>query len=171
MNWLLDKEGGTPSTSHPKAFAEIEKIQINLDLGDIWRDQNPLEKRFSWRSCSPSISCRLDFFLISRHLYGKVNNSDIVAGYKTDHSMISLSLGLTENPRGPGLWKLHISFLTEDEYINRIKRVILKTCEDYKDDNDVDDALLWEMIKLEVRDYFMAKKKLSLGGRTKPNIQ
>ena len=63
-----------------------------------------------------------------------------------------MSLGLTENPRGPGLWKLNISFLTEEEYINRIKRFILKTCEYYKDDNDVDDALLWEMIKLEVRD-------------------
>lgn len=53
--------------------------------------------------------------------------------------MISLRLGLTENPRGPGIWKLNTSFLTEEEYINRIKTVILKTREDYKDDNDVDD--------------------------------
>ena len=53
--------------------------------------------------------------------------------------MISLRLGLIENPRGPGLWKLNTSFLTEEEYINRIKTVILKTREDYKDDNDVDE--------------------------------
>ena len=60
--------------------------------------------------------------------------------------MISVRLGLTENPRGPGLWKLNTSFLTEEEYINRIKTVILKTREDYKDDNDVKESstFLWK---------------------------
>ena len=171
-NAKLDKEGGILGTSHPKALTEVEKIQINLDLGDIWRDQNPLDKRFTWRRRNPSISCRLDFFLLSRHLYGKVAKSDIVAGYKTDHSMISLSLGLTENIRGPGLWKLNTSFLSDEEYLKCIKKVILKTCDDYKDDKDVDDALLWEMIKLKVREssiFFTEKKKLSLGEQTKPN--
>ena len=67
-NAKLDKEGGILGTSHPKALTEVEKIQINLDLGDIWRDQNPLDKRFTWRRRNPSISCRLDFFLLSRHL-------------------------------------------------------------------------------------------------------
>ena len=113
-NAKLDKEGGILGTSHPKALTEVEKIQINHDLGNIWRDQNPLDKRFTWRRRNPSISCRLDFFLLSRHLYGKVAKSDIVAGYKTDHSMISLSLGLTEIIRGPGLWKLNTSFLIDD---------------------------------------------------------
>ena len=81
-----------------------------------------------------------------------MDKSDIVAGYKTDHSMISLSLGLTENIRGPGLWKLNTSFLIDKEYLKCIKKVILKTCDDYKDDKDVDDVLLWEMIKLKVRE-------------------
>ena len=58
----LDKEGGILFTSHPKALTEVEEIQINLNLGDIWREQNPLDKRFTWRRRNPSISCRLDFF-------------------------------------------------------------------------------------------------------------
>ena len=164
-NAKLDKEGGILGTSHPKALTEVEKIQINLDLGDIWRDQNPLDKRFTWRRRKPSISCQLHFFLLSRHLYGKVAKSDIVAGYKTDHSMISLSLGLTKNIRGTGLWKLNTSFLIDEEYLKCIKKVILKSCDDYKDDKDVNDALLWEMIKLKVRESSI----LSLGEQTKPN--
>ena len=32
----LDKEGGILFTSHPKALTEVEEIQINLNLGDIW---------------------------------------------------------------------------------------------------------------------------------------
>ena len=126
----------------PERAHRSRKNSTYSDLGDIWGDQNPLNKRFTWRRRNPSISCRLDFFLLSRHLYGKVAKSDIVAGYKTDHSMISLSLGLTENIRGPGLWKLNTSFLTDEEYLKCIKKVILKTCDDYKDDKDVDDALL-----------------------------
>ena len=79
--------------------------------------------------------------------------------------MISLSLGLTENIRGPGLWKLNTSFLSDEEYLKCIKKVILKTCDDYKHDKDVDDALLWEMIKLklESHQFFTEKKKLRDG--------
>ena len=149
FNFILksefDKQGGRVNTSHPKALAEIRNVQINLDLGDIWRDENPLTTRYTRRRRNPDISCRLDFFLISRGVYGKVTNSDILPGYKTDHSTITLSLGVTENPRGPGLWKLNTSFLTDIEYINRIKMVISQTWEDYKNDNNVDDALLWEI--------------------------
>ena len=43
-NAKLDKEGGILGTSHPKALTEVEKIQINLDLSDIWRDQIPLTR-------------------------------------------------------------------------------------------------------------------------------
>ncbi|KAL9976553.1 hypothetical protein ACROYT_G013872 [Oculina patagonica] len=94
-------------------------------------------------------------------LYGKVTNSDITPGYKTDHSMITLSLSVTENPKGPGLWKLNTSFLGDVDFTHRVKTVISQTCEDYKDDNNVDDALLWEMIKLKVREasIFYGKEK------------
>ena len=50
----------------------------------------------------------------------------------------------------------------------------LKTCEDYKDDNDVDDALLWEMIKLELREasifYGEEKTKSRRTDETKHSI-
>ena len=34
-NAKSDKEGGILGPSHPKALTKVEKIQINLDLGDI----------------------------------------------------------------------------------------------------------------------------------------
>ena len=61
-------------------------MQDNLDLGNIWRDLNPTTKRYTWRRREPDICCRLDFFLISYGLYGKVKDTDITAGFKTDHS-------------------------------------------------------------------------------------
>ena len=57
---------------------------------------------------------------------------DTVVGYKTDHSMITLSLLLHSNPRGPGFWKLNTSFLTEIDYVNQIKRTIQETRDEYE---------------------------------------
>ena len=68
-------------------------------------------------------------------------SADIVPGYKTDHSMITLRLLLHSNPRGPGFWKLNTSFLTELEYVNQIKTTIQETCEEYKNDEFVNPSL------------------------------
>ena len=83
-------------------------------------------------------------------MYSKVANADITPGYKTDHSMITLGLTIQSNPKGPGLWKLNTSFLSEIEYVNKMKLIINETTQQYKDDNEVDDSLLWEMIKLKI---------------------
>ena len=66
--------------------------------------------------------------------------------------MITLGLTIQSNPKGPGLWKLNISFLSEIEYVNKVKLIINETTPQYKDDNEFDDSLLWEMIKLKIRE-------------------
>ena len=139
LNWV--RKVAFPGPCIQKRSPIQKKVQINLDLGEIWS-----RRHLHGEGASQLNPSDLIFLFFNRHLYGKVNNSDTVTVYKTDHSMISLRLGLTENPRGPGLWKLNTSFLTEEEYINRIKTVILKTREDYKDDNDVKESstFLWK---------------------------
>ena len=86
------------------------------------------------------------FFLISQSAVNITSLADIVRGYKTDHSMITLSLLLHSNPRGPGFWKLNTSFLTEIDYVNQIKRTIQETRDEYEDDDSVNPSLLWEMV-------------------------
>ena len=109
----------------------------NLDLTDIWRNMHPDECRFTWRQREPEIHCRLDFFLISRGICSHVTQTNIIPGYRTDHSMIIISLSLNSNPRGPGYWKLNTSFLSEIEYINKIKTVIKEVEKEYHNDNSV----------------------------------
>ena len=123
----------------------------NLDLRDVWRDENPNDFRFTWRQRNPEIHCRLDFFLISTSLLGNVSKVDILPGFRTDHSLISLHLKLNENIKGPGFWKLNTSLLTELPYVNLIKETIKSVVVQYKDDQNVNEILLWEMIKLEIR--------------------
>ena len=75
--------------------------------------------------------------------------------------MITLNFSLHSNPRGPGFW--NTSLLTEIDYVNQIKSVIQETQNEYKDDESVNLSLLWEMIKLKVREksllYSRIKKK------------
>ena len=76
--------------------------------------------------------------------------------------MILLKIALHYNPRGRGFWKLNTSLLKEEEYLNLIKKTIYQTKSEYQSDNSVNPALLWEMIKMKVREksisYAAAKK-------------
>ena len=90
-------------------------------------------------------------------------HADILTGYKTDHSMIDISIAVHLNPRGPGFWKLNTSFLNEIEYVNQIKSTIQAVKEEYQNDDTVNHALLWEMIKMKIREQslkYAAAKKL-----------
>ena len=81
-----------------------------------------------------------------------MTHTDIFPGFKTDYSMVTLNVALHSNPRGKGLWKLNTSLLSEMRYVQEIKTTIDSTVIQYKDDTSVNPALLWEMIKLKVRE-------------------
>ena len=78
--------------------------------------------------------------------------------YKRKRSIVTNS-----NPRGPGVWELNTSFLSEDNYVTKIKNTIQDTKSEYANNPSVSPALLWEMIKLKIREasllYAKQRKK------------
>ena len=162
MDVAKDQNGGK-SMTHRNSLKVIQNNQDNLDLTDIWRDLNPEERRYTWRQNKPEIQCRLDFFLISVSLAGRILKADILPGYKTDHSLCNIVINYQTQHRGPGFRKLNSSLLGEIDYVNDIKSTIAETVDQYKNDETVDEVLLWEMIKLQIRDtsikYSKAKTK------------
>ena len=89
--------------------------------------------------------------MISSSLSTDALEADILPGFKTDHSLITLSLGAKTNPRGTGCWKLNSHFLKDLEYINLIKETINEVSNDYKEDESVDAILLWDVMKMQIR--------------------
>ena len=161
MDVSKDKKGGRAST-HKNSLEEVKGICETWDVVDIWRVLNPEEERYTWRQKNLQIQCRLDFLLISQSLINNVNTVDIVPGYKTDHSMVTMEITTNANPRGPGFWKLNTSFLSDIDYISKIKDTIQQTKNEYSNDPFVSPALLWEMIKLKVREsslYYSKERK------------
>lgn len=97
---------------------------INLDLLDIWREIHPEMRRYTWRRNTPLQQSRLDFFLISDLLSTYATEADIKSGYRTDHSMITLTLTLGKlETRNKLLWKFHNSLLKDKLFANEINDV------------------------------------------------
>ena len=161
LNIDMDKKGGLARTNS-KSQEMVNDLAAQLDLIDAWRIINPDSRKYTWRRRRPEILCRLGFFLVSQSLMCSVTSANIPAGYKTDHSLIDIRIALHSNPSGSGFWKLNTSFLTEIDHVNRIRDVIKKTHEEYQYDDIVNRALLWEMMKLKIREqsikYATAKK-------------
>ena len=146
-----DKKGGLPKT-YQNALKVINQKCGDLDLSDIWRTLHPNNHRYTWHRRKPEIHCKLDFFLISSSIVCDTNLADILPGYKTDHSMIQLTIVLHHNPRGRGLWRLNTSLLKDEEYVEQIKIVIEQTRKEYELDDTANPSLLWDVIKMKVRE-------------------
>ena len=56
-----DKKRGLAKT-HKKSLEILNSYCEDIDLIDVWRIQNPEQRRFTWRQKNPEIQCRLDFF-------------------------------------------------------------------------------------------------------------
>ena len=146
-----DKRGGLART-HQKSLKVTQDFSENFGLTDIRRLFNSEAKRYTWHQNQPAVHCRLDFFLVSESSLCDVTHADIVPGFKMDHSMITLNVAPHSNPRGKGFWKLNTSLLSKMKYVQEITTTIENTVNQYKDDTSVNPALLWEMIKLKMRE-------------------
>ena len=114
-----------------KAQEQVDNLMINLDLLDIWRELYPEMRRYTWRRNTPLQQSRHDFFLISDLLSTFVTDADIKAGYRTDHSMITLTLTLGKESKNKLLWKYNNSLLKDKLFAEEINDVIKAVVEEY----------------------------------------
>ena len=57
------------------------------------------------------VASRIDFFLISENMAGFIEEASIEVSFKSNHSIIRLSISSSDLKRGPGIWKLNTSYL------------------------------------------------------------
>ena len=108
FNLILDKELDSMNYinhNNPKATAEVLKLMDILNLKDIFRDNHPDLKRYTWRRKNPVKQARLDFFLISESLQHMVPSINHENSYRSDHSPVVLFCKLNEFKKGKGFWK------------------------------------------------------------------
>ena len=67
-NMVLDPLKDTLNYLHlnnPKTREVVLELIATHELLDIWRENNPNERRFTWRQPNPLKQARLDYFLTS----------------------------------------------------------------------------------------------------------
>ena len=120
---------------------------------------NPQSYGFTWSNPSTKIQCKLDYFLVSKHLNHLINESRILPNIHSDHSAVSLSLSFHETSphRGPGFWKFNNSLLSDNYYVEKLSFLIPQAARKYQDVKDK--GLFWEMIKMEIRTFTIKYSK------------
>ena len=166
------------SLKHPVYVVE-DLTSINHKVLLSGRENNIKKRQYTWFRKNPIKKPRLDFFLISDYLYTDVNSTKILPGYRTDHSLILMSLEFGKFKKGNSYWKFNHSLLRDDIYVNKVKKIILETKLQYATNilennniNDIplsdlrfniNDQLLFETLLLNIRgmtiSYASNKKK------------
>ena len=133
----------------PLAFEILQEITDTLDIHDIWRICNPEKRIYSWtRKVGNKISgSRIDFTLVSQGLLNCTENVLYKSGYKTDHSLIELTLFTDTEKRGPGFWKFNNKLLYDKMFVTESNSIIENAILKYAHLNPADK---WEVCKDEI---------------------
>ena len=157
----------------------LDNLDI-LNLVDVYRKVYPNKMAYSWRRFNTIQQSRLDYFIISDSLTIKITDVNIQPGYRSDHSIVTITLiNQHIEPKIKSYWKLNNSLLHDKTYIDLINDTILEIKKQYavpiynteniKNINDeelqftINDQLFFEVLLLEIRGktiaYASYKKK------------
>ena len=117
--------------NRPRTRKKIKDLMTDNDLVDIFRELYPDKKSFTWRRFNTTKQGRLDYFLISTELTSDVKGCLIRPGYRSDQSLVTLSLRKKEFMRDRPYWKFNNSLLVDKDYIQLIKSTIYETTIQY----------------------------------------
>ena len=107
--------------NNPNAREKVLQLMTEYNLIDCWREMNAEQAAYTWTRPNSNKTARLDYVLKTEELYGDIVETKVSPGYRTDHSMILLSLKFT---KGHSFWKFYNSLLHDIEYVTEIKKVI-----------------------------------------------
>ena len=126
LNINRDKKGG--KIEKQSLFSEnINILCDEFSLVDIWRVRNPNTHKFTRieRSRNGIVQSRLDYLLTSLSLTYQIKDTSVAPGNSSDHSIISLSLNITEpEKRGKGYWEFSNNLLIDKDYVELINNKI-----------------------------------------------
>ena len=161
----LEADGGKLSIKL-MSLAKFESIKQKLDLCDMWRIRNHDSRRFTYRSKSPFLQRRLDYFFISDSIQEDVDQLDILASINRDHSPVYLKFSEgNETSRGPSY-----SLLDDQHFVTSLTERI-----NYIIDNELnmteDVRIKGDILKYQIRQYSMKYSKTAAEGRRKRRLE
>ena len=137
-NLLLNPEIDCINYKHlnnQNARLRVLRLMNDFSLYDVWREENVGIKMYTWKRKNQDGNIqmgRLDFFLVSQSLINFSCKENIRPGYRSDHSIIELTLTLSKDSAyKKNFWKFNNSLLYNTDFVKEAKESILKTKKEY----------------------------------------
>ena len=153
--------------NNPKSRQVLLETINSHSLIDVFRYFYPHTRRYTWRRKNPIKQARLDYFIVSSPFTDHISKCDIIASYRSDHSILNINIEISKFERGKGLWKLNCNLLKNAAYIDLINKTIhkvkleyalpvyrneyLETAPDLDIKFSIDEDVLLEMIMFKIR--------------------
>ena len=112
---LLDRVGSSPDDTFRESSVTLRRLFDSCCVEDVWRYLHPSSSSFTWARWDHSCASRIDHFGVPYPWVSFVASRDIVSCPFSNHCALLLSLSIPVVPHGPGLWKLNVSILDDDD--------------------------------------------------------
>ena len=138
-----------------KSTEKLKSILRKLNLIDVWNTKHKDIAGYTWCNASNTPKSRIDFIFISKYCIYDIGNTIVrrILGTHSngsrvsDHRLLKLFIKRRENNRGPGYWKLKVSYLDIEDYRVGIKNILQNL---YDPGKALD---TWESFKCQVKDF------------------
>lgn len=156
FNFVLDVSVDRHRSTHNnvKSLEVVSSYTNDAELIDVWRMKHPHQKIFTWFRRRPLAMSRIDFFLLNAGLINIISKCDIVAMPMSDHSLITIELDCTQQPKGPGIWQFNTSHLNDLSFLKALNDHIDKTLIKIENCGTI---TKWKKLKNEMRNFCLAK--------------
>ena len=117
----LDRSGSDVNDSSRESTPSLIRLFDACMAVDIWRVLNPSSRSFSWLRPNGAAASRIDLVGLPVSWVPFAGSCDLLPCPFSDHCAVSLSVAVPQVlTRGPGVWKLNVSVLEEDDYVSLI---------------------------------------------------
>ena len=119
----LDRRSPAPARKEP-AGRSLSRLFFRYSITDTFRFLHPSDPGFTWKRPNGKDLSRIDYILTSSELRGGVTNARLSHWQWSDHSLLHCTLAVDDKQsRGPGYWKMNVSILEDDSYVDTIRFV------------------------------------------------
>uniref|UniRef100_A0A670KHH1 Reverse transcriptase domain-containing protein n=1 Tax=Podarcis muralis TaxID=64176 RepID=A0A670KHH1_PODMU len=138
----------------PKTFFEMTET---LDLIDIWRVRNPLEREGTFFSEAKMTWTRIDQIWVTSSMAPKIKKVEICPKTCSDHNAVKMEMKLTTT--GTFRWRMNDALFRDEEIYKKAQ----KTLKDYFEINlrtDVEKRIIWDASKAVMRGFLIQQNSI-----------
>ena len=117
----LDRSGSDEDDSSRESTPSLIGLFDTCTVVDIWRVLHPSDRSFTWLRPNGSVTSRIDLVGLPTSWVPFVSSCDHLPCPFSGHCAVALSIAVPQVlTRSPGVWKLNVSVLEEEDYVSLI---------------------------------------------------